>query len=284
MHNPKFSTIILAGDRRRGDPIAGLSRVSGKSIVPLGGVPMIVRVIEAIEATDMVGGITVCGPPQATIEECPALQGIIDSGRVEWVAPGNSPCGSAVFCVDRLTGTEPVFITTADHGLLNPDIIGYFLRESAASKSDATVGLVNYQTLMEAYPGGRRTRYKFRDGSYCGCNLFTLFNDQGKLLVSLWKQVEEDRKHPLRILGKLLGPVRTFYYLLGKLTLEEALRSLRQKFNIDTRAVFLPYPAAGIDVDTIADFKLAESILSAAVASEAEPRHDLKGDPPDPGT
>lgn len=274
VNNPKFSTIILAGDRSHGDPVAGMAQVSGKSIVPLAGIPMIVRVIEAIEASNMAGNITICGPAQSTIRECPALQQMIDEHRVEWLPPGNSPCSSAAYCIDRVSGADPVFLTTADHGLLNPDIIGYFLKQSAATKTDATVGLVDYQTIVNTYPASRRTRIKFQNGSYCGCNLFSLFNDRGKKLVSIWKQVEEDRKHPFRILGRLLGPVRTLYYLLGRLTLEEALRSLEEKYNINTRAVILPYPAAGIDVDSVADFHLVESILSASLTIAAEPRRD----------
>jgi len=257
----------MAGDRSQGDPVAGLARVSSKSIVPLAGTPMIVRVIEAVEASNKAGTITICGPAESALGECPVLQEMIDGKRVSWLPPGDSPCSSAAYCIDRISGTDPIFITTADHGLLNPAMIAYFLEESAATNADATVGLVDYQSIVNSYPSSRRTRLKFRNGSYSGCNLFTLFNDRGKSLVSLWKQVEENRKNPLKVLGQLLGPARTIYYLLGKLTLEDALRSLEKKYNISACAVLLPYPAAGIDVDTIADFHLAESILSASAAS-----------------
>ena len=251
-----------------------MAQVSGKSIVPLAGIPMIVRVIEAIEASNMAGEIRICGPARPTISECPALQNIINAQRVEWVPPGDSPCNSVAACIDRISGTDPVFITTADHGLLSPDMIAYFLNESAITNADATVGLVDYQTIISAYPDSRRTRLKFQNGNYCGCNLFTMFNQSGKDLVSLWKQVEEHRKQPFRILNRLLGPIRTIFYILGKLTLEEALLSLEEKYSINTRAIILPYPTAGIDIDTVADLHLAESILSAPAATGAGSRHD----------
>lgn len=235
---------------------------------------MIVRVIEAIEASALAGEILICGPAQSALGDCPALQEMIAAHRVAWHPPGNSPCSSAAYCIDRIAGTAPVFITTADHGLLNPDMISYFLKESTATNADATVGLVDYQTIIDNYPGSRRTRLRFRNGNFCGCNLFTLFNERGRSLVSLWRQVEAHRKRPFRILRRLLGPTRTLLYLLGKLTLEDALRSLEDKYKINAGAVILPYPAAGIDVDTIADFRLAEFILSTSVSIEPQPHHD----------
>lgn len=274
MKDTKFSTIILAGDRSHGDPVAGMASVSSKSIVPLAGIPMIVRVIEAIEASAMAGDILICGPVQSALRDCPVLQEMIEAQRVAWLPPGDSPCSSAAYCIDRIGGTAPVFITTADHGLLNPGMIAYFLKESAATNADATVGLVDYQTIIDNYPGSRRTRLRFSNGSFSGCNLFTLVNERGKSLVSLWKQVEECRKHPFRILNRLLGPARSLLYLLGKLTLDDALRSLADKYDINAGAVILPYPAAGIDIDTIADFHLAESILSSTGSIKAAPHHD----------
>ena len=234
---------------------------------------MIIRVIEAIQASAMSRSITICGPARATIDECPALRDLISGGHVAWLPPQDSPCSSTAACMEVMGGSDPVFITTADHGLLNPDIISHFLGQSAAVAADATVGLVDYHTLMQAYPASRRTRLKFHDGSYCGCNLFTLLNDRGRQLVTLWKSVEENRKHPLRILGTLLGPGRTLSYLLGRLTLDNALQSLQEKYQIDARAVRLPYPAAGIDVDTVADLQLVESILSPGAGTAADSRH-----------
>lgn len=262
MNNPNFTALILAGDRKHGDPVAGRAGVSGKSIVPVAGTPMIIRVIEAIETSSMADNILICGPSESVIDDCPALRELIRQKRVTWLPPGNSPCGSAAYCMDHIDEMSPVFLTTADHALLTADMIGYFLRESVGKNTDATVGLVDYEEIIKHYPDSRRTRLKFRNGNFCGCNLFTLRNSRGRSLISLWKQVEQDRKHPLKILNRLLGPTNSIYYLLGKLTLTDALVSLADKYNVNADAVILPYPAAGVDVDTIADLRLVESIIS----------------------
>ena len=264
MNRPNFTALILAGDRKQGDPVAGSAGVSGKSIVPVAGTPMIIRVIEAVETSSMADNILICGPAESVIDDCPALREMIKQNRVAWLPPGNSPCSSAAYCLDHIDETSPVFLTTADHALLTAEIIRYFLEQSTVRNSDATVGLVDYEDIIKHYPDSRRTRLKFRNGSFCGCNLFTLSNSRGRSLISLWKQVEQNRKHPLKILNRLLGTTNSIYYFLGKLTLNDALLSLARKYDVNADAVILPYPAAGVDVDTIADLHLAESIISAA--------------------
>ena len=264
MNNSNFTALVLAGDRKHGDPVAGMAGVSGKSIVPVAGIPMIIRVIEAIEASSMTGNILICGPSESVIDDCPALREMINENRVAWLPPVDSPCGSAAYCMDLIDETSPVFLTTADHALLTADMIGYFLEESAGKSADATVGLVDYEAIIKHYPHSRRTRIKFRNGSFCGCNLFTLCNSRGRGLISLWKQVEQDRKHPLKILGRLLGTANSIYYLLGKLSLGDAFLSLTDRYNVHADAVILPYAAAGGDVDTVDDLRLVESIISAA--------------------
>jgi len=267
---PKFTAVILAGDRNDQDPVAAVAGVSGKSIVPVAGIPMILRVITAIEASRTADNILICGPAQNVIADCPALQNIIDDGRVSWLPPGSSPCDSANRCIDRVDLSTPLLLTTADHALLKPEMLVYFLEHSIRKNADATVALVSHDSVKAHYPDSRRTNIKFKNGNYCGCNLFALFNERGKKLISIWKQVEQNRKHPFKILGGLLGPLNLIYFLLGRLTINDALHSLTDRYDIVADFVPLPFPEAGIDVDTVADFNLAESLLSADLESSRE--------------
>ncbi len=47
---------------------------------------MIIRVLDALEASGMVKTIVVCGPPAAIIPDCPELEDRIRSGRVDLAA------------------------------------------------------------------------------------------------------------------------------------------------------------------------------------------------------
>ena len=44
-----FTAIVLAGDRTSGDPLAEAAGVACKSFVPVGGRPMVLRVLDSLE-------------------------------------------------------------------------------------------------------------------------------------------------------------------------------------------------------------------------------------------
>jgi hypothetical protein len=48
--------------------------------------------------------------------------------------------------------------------------------------------------------------------------------------------------------------------MMGRLTLSMALERLSQRLGVTVGAVVLPYAAAGLDVDTVADWRLASTI------------------------
>lgn len=262
MNKPdQFVAVVLAADRTTSDPITQHTGASCKAIAPVCGVPMILRVLDALEASNQVQSIIICGPQESALSECSELQQRIEAGRVTWLPSLDSPSRSAMKGFEQIDDNTPILLTTADHALLTPAIVQHFLRESLAAESDATVGLVKYEDIIATFPDAKRTITKLRDGGFCGCNLFT-FNRQGRNLVSLWRQAEDMRKRPWRLIAQILGPWTVLNYLLGLLTLEQALHAISIKTGIRAQAVMLPYPQAGIDVDKIEDLRLAESVLS----------------------
>ncbi|MEE4462085.1 MobA-like NTP transferase domain containing protein, partial [Azotobacter chroococcum] len=81
-------------------------------------------------------------------------------------------------------------------------------------------------------------------------------------LATFWRQVEQERKRPWRVIAGALGPLATLRYLLGRLTLEQALAQLSRKLGVKIGAVVLPFAEAAIDVDSRADLDLVERILA----------------------
>jgi len=266
----RFSAVVLAADRTTHDPVASRAGTACKALAPIAGTPMVIRVLDALEASEMVGKIVVCGPPASMLPDCPELQRRIESGRVTWLPNLNSPSRSANSGLAQMDHDAPVLLTTADHALLTPAIIRYFLRESCTMDSDATVGVVKHADVAAAFPGAKRTAIRLRDGAVCGCNLYAFFNHRGRDLVSFWQRAEDLRKRPWRLIAQVLGPGAVLSYLRGLLTLDQALNAVSARVGVKVRTVTLPYPQAGVDVDKVEDMLLVESILTRAAASSRD--------------
>ncbi|MGB4781436.1 hypothetical protein [Candidatus Methylomirabilis sp.] len=57
-----MTAIVLAGDRVSDDPVARAAGVPCKALVPVGGVPMVLRVLGALAEAQAVGDRILCGP------------------------------------------------------------------------------------------------------------------------------------------------------------------------------------------------------------------------------
>jgi GTP:adenosylcobinamide-phosphate guanylyltransferase len=260
----QFTAIVLAGDRHENDPVAVDAGVSCKAITPIDGVPMLLRVLDALKKSAFVKTVVLCGPPQASLLDCPELKQKIEDEKLVWLANLDSPSKSVEAAITTIADDEPIFLTTADHALLSSEIVDYFLTKSLHSSSDACVGLVEYATIQKALPEVKRTVIKLRDGGVCGCNLFAFMNNNGRQLIPFWRQVEQSRKRPAQMISGILGVWGVILYLLGKLSLDNALAKVSRRLNLTVKAVLLPYPQAGVDVDTVADRELVEKILKKA--------------------
>ncbi|MGH6720389.1 MAG: NTP transferase domain-containing protein, partial [Alphaproteobacteria bacterium] len=66
------TALVLAAARRPDDPIARAAGVDHKALVPVAGVPMLQRVVEALRASGCVGRIVVSIDRAAVLAACPA--------------------------------------------------------------------------------------------------------------------------------------------------------------------------------------------------------------------
>ena len=257
----QFVAIVLAGDRSKNDPVAVDAGVSCKAIAPICGRPMILRVLDALEDSGVIHSIVLCGPPQASINDCPELAGRIEQANISWLPNLDSPSRSVESALQLITDNESVLLTTADHALLQGGIVSYFVSQSMQSKADASVGLVEYKTISDAYPEVKRTVIKLSNGDFCSCNLFAFMTVKGRRLVPFWRQVEQSRKRPTKMIAGILGVWGVLLYVMGKLSLDSALAKVSSRLQIEVKPVLLPFPQAGVDVDTVKDRQFVETIL-----------------------
>lgn len=255
--------IVLAGDRGAHDPLASQAGVAGKTLVEVGGRPMLLRVLETLSRWPAIGRLIVVAPD--TADHASALDGTeIPEGRLIRVSPASSPSHSVAAALDACGEKRPVLLVTADHPLLDTAWLEKLLQTDPAA--DLTVGLVEYQSVMKRFPGSRRTRYRFSDISICGTNIFAFQTLRAEAVVRLWQRIEQQRKRPWRIVA-ILGWSVLGRYLAGRLSLDQAFSALSTRAGARIRACVLDDPLSAVDVDSAEDLALVEQVLGARKAA-----------------
>jgi len=247
----RVSVLILAGQRDGVvDPLCAASGVERKAIIPINERPMIDYVLEALDKTNLHRPYHVSG-----------FEADYDK-RLAQSPSGLGPADSAAAALESGI-VFPCLITTADHPLLTPQMLEYFLDMSKQSGADFCVGLAEKTIIQPAYPNVKRTYLKFSDRSVSGCNLFYIKNEAGLAAIEFWKQAQHLRKQPLK-LAQRLGWGVLLSYLFGRLSLSGAFDYASKTLGIVARPVLIPIAEAAIDVDKPSDKVLVEAILSGA--------------------
>ena len=253
--------VVLAGDRTKKDSLIKHTKAGCKALINIDGIPMVRRVLGALQQSRAVFKIVLAGPEADEVAMDKPLSEMVASDEISWHAPEASPSASAFHIMQSLEPDTPVLLTTTDHPLLTREIVDAFSRQSLADDVDVTVGLAPHALITEAYPGIKKTVFRFSDGDFCGCNLYAFLTPEGRQAASFWRKIEQQRKKPLVLIG-LLGWWMVLRYRLGMLSLEEALAKLGKRMGLRVRAVILPYANAAIDVDSIADLELVNGFLA----------------------
>lgn len=249
-----FAALVLAGSRPD-DPLAREAGVSSKALLPVGGVPMLARVLTALNASESVRRITVCAPSD------PDIAGLCARFGADLTPVSETPARSVLTALERLERPFPVLLATADHPLLTPEMVDTFARQAEASGGDIAVALASRAVVRAAYPSAARTYLRFRDDGYSGCNLFALLSPRSEEAVRFWRRIEAERKHPWRLVHAF-GPLALLAFASRMLTLDRAMRLASRRLGLTAKAVRMPFAEAAIDVDKTADLVLAERILA----------------------
>lgn len=258
-----FAAVILAGERAERDALRDHAGVDSKALLDIGGTSMIARVIAALDGAASVASIHLSGPAEASVRGDAGLSEMIAQGHIDWTAPGPSPATSAYQMLTRFSASQPVLVTTADHPLLTSEIVDHFCRDSAETGCDVVIGLAPHDLVRASYPDLRKTVLRFRDGHFCGCNLFAFLTEDGRRMADFWRRIERERKKPLVVIG-LLGMWAVLRYRMGWLTLQGALALLSRKIGLRVGVVILPYAHASVDVDSVDDYLLLQRYTQEA--------------------
>ncbi len=137
----QWTAIVLAAGRGPNDPMAKAYGVTHKCALPVNGVPMLQRVVDALKQSRSIAAISISIEDPAIVH---ATLAEMDSGISIMPSERSAPL-SAIVAI-RKHETFPVLLTTADHALLTPEMIDYFCDEAAQNGADFSAGLARAET------------------------------------------------------------------------------------------------------------------------------------------
>jgi CTP:molybdopterin cytidylyltransferase MocA len=255
------NALILAGSRGPDDPLAKAANVSHKALLPVAGVPMLLRVVEALRAMPGIARIYVCIENERVVLQVPVLEALHRDRALEILPAADSPATSVAAALRHIELTQPLLVTTGDHPLLTPAILQRFV-DSAPKDCDLAVALAPADIVAATYPGAVRTFYRLGKQRFSGCNLFLVRSSNVEHVANFWRRMETHRKRPLRLIWEI-GPLALIKVLLGLMDADQAFAYLSKKAGAIIRHVELPVAEAAVDVDKPADLELVERIFAS---------------------
>jgi GTP:adenosylcobinamide-phosphate guanylyltransferase len=268
LSGPSFDVLVLAGRRDANDEFAQAAGATHRALLDIAGVPMLARVLATLDSHEQIGAILLCSDAPDLMTDVPEVAELVSRSKVRLLTTESTPSLSVLAGIDTLAAENPagesqnpVLVTTADHALLDHDMLDFFFDAAQSSGADMAVGLVSESLIAKRFPEAKRTYLPFRGGRYSGANLFAFMNPAAREVAVFWRNAEQHRKQPWRMVSAFgLGSLLLF--LTRRLDLAGAFRRVSKIVGVEVAAIEMPTAEAAVDVDKLSDWKLANEIYA----------------------
>ncbi|MBI5504002.1 MAG: nucleotidyltransferase family protein [Deltaproteobacteria bacterium] len=253
--------LVLAGRRSSGDALADASGCGHRALLPIAGVPMLLRVVRTLRESGLDGPIAVSAGDEDLLVGHPELASLTAAGNVVFHRSGDSPAASVADYFTTSCDGGALLVTTADHPLLTPEMVRFFQQAAERSSADFVVGLVPGSIFRARFPNQPRTFIVLKGEKFSGANLFYLRGPTAAAVPRFWTRAEHFRKQPWRLVS-VFGLGNLALFAIGRLDLAGALARASRVIGAKVDAVVMPFAEAAIDVDREADRVTAEKLLA----------------------
>ncbi len=237
--------IVLAGQRNDGR-LAAVDPSQWEAEIRLDGRMMVEYVVEALQQSGRVGPIVVVGPQSLPLHD------------VLW-APVHDEMFANVLSGLDVVGEGPVLVATADVPLLTPDAVNAFV-DAAGADFDVVYPIIEKSVVEAKFPETQRTYVRLVDGTFTGGNVFMVRKEAVVQSRHAVAELLSHRKAPWRLAGDI-GIGMLLKWLIGRLSIEDAQKRVRELLGINGQALIFDYPEVGVDVDKPQDWELADLLL-----------------------
>jgi GTP:adenosylcobinamide-phosphate guanylyltransferase len=246
------NALVLAGGPP--DAVALLAPgAANKAFVPVAGIPLVQRVLQALRGVPRIERLVVVAPPAT--HGSPALA-LADESR----ADGRRMIESLRSGLAGFPADIPILIVTSDLPVLTTAALDEVLDALAMRDLDIAYTCVARRHHDRRYPQIPHTWARLREGQFCGGGATAIKPRALDRLADVLDALGAARKAPLR-LAAVFGWDVLLRFALGRLSIADAETRATAILRAPVGAIRCTHPEIAVNVDRQLDVALAEQLL-----------------------
>lgn len=260
-----YALVLAGGHPGPGDPLFPLTQGKPKALLPLLGRPMLQWVLDALNASQHITHLLIFGVSE---KDYPW-----DVRKEARFVPGQgSMVRNVLYGLQTLArsghGDEPVLLVSGDVPAITGGILDWVAENAMRLRFPVIYHVVERRAMEKRFPGVKRTYVRLRDMEVCGADVNVAHTRLAFREDNLWERIVAARKSPWKQ-ATLIGWGTLLRLLLRRLTLEEAVRRVRERLGLEATALVSPYPEMAMDVDKPQHVSLVEAFLRQRSSAQA---------------
>lgn len=249
----KIPALVLAGGRCS-DELYQATHEPEKAFVKVGGRPLIQLLVGTLQKAPSVGAITLVGNAERLKAQFPEFpQGAI-------LEQLDSLFNNFMKGIGTLKDVEHALVCACDTPLLAPGMVEDFLARCTDPAIDFYYPISEKSIVERRFPEMKRTYARLAEGRFTGGNLMRVSPRAMARCEPAIREVIVHRKSVPRLASKM-GAGFLLKYLLHRLSIRDAEEKAERLLGIRIKAVQVPFPEMGCDLDKLSDFLIFEGLL-----------------------
>jgi GTP:adenosylcobinamide-phosphate guanylyltransferase len=257
-----MKSILLAGGAIiADDPLSSYINYGSKSLIPIGGKPMVQWVLDALNQSQAVDEIFMMGL-DATCELASSKPLIFLPGQASLF--DNIRYGSNMVRESSREDATIILITGDIPGLTTP-MVDCLAEEKLDEAYDLVFSVIPRPVMEATFPRSNRSYIKFKDLEVCGADIHLINTRLMQQADRIWEQLVESRKNAMKQ-AALIGFDTVLLLLLKAITLEQTADRISRKLKIRGKILQVPFAEMGMNVDKPLQLELMKAYLSERAA------------------
>jgi CTP:molybdopterin cytidylyltransferase MocA len=253
------AVVTAGGIPKPDDPLYPVTQGRNKALLPIGGVPMVQWVLDALGGADCIRRMVVVGldPDSAGLEARKPLTYLPNQGSMI----GNVQAGAK--CVlEQDAQARHVLVVSSDIPTITAEMVDWNVKTSLETDHEAYYSLIPAAEMERRFPGSRRSFFRLKEGRFSGSDMNVFQTALVGHYHPAWQAIVEARKNVFKQAG-LVGVDTLLLMLLGQMSIAGALERVRKRLGLRGRAFISRYPETGMDVDKPHQYELVKRDLEA---------------------